>query len=114
GKSTAGDRNPDRHYPTMSLADIKALPVRDIVAKDAWLFLWTSGPWLPHAMQVIDAWGFTYSTRVFTWLKMKPTQAGQAFMIETDFPIGLGYTSRAQSEIVLLGRRGRPQRVEKN
>lgn len=111
GKQGKGSRHADRHYQTMPLEEIKALPVREITAKDCWLFMWTSGPWIPPALEVMKAWGFTYSTRVFTWVKMKPNQADPLFMMESDFPMGTGYTSRAQTEIVLLGRRGKPKRI---
>ncbi len=108
------DRNPDRHYPTMRLKDIKGLPVKQIVAKDAWLFLWTSGPWVKQSIEVLEAWGFKYSTYAFVWCKLNP-RAGDLMMItERDFANGTGYTTMANAEIVLLGRKGSPKRHAKN
>jgi len=46
------------NYPTMSLTDIKNLPVNRIVSKNSVLFLWTTDSHLPKALQVIEAWGF--------------------------------------------------------
>jgi N6-adenosine-specific RNA methylase IME4 len=39
-------RDVEKHYPTMGLDDIKALPVREVAARDAHLFIWTTGPYL--------------------------------------------------------------------
>ena len=53
-----------KHYPTMSIDDLCALPVRDIVAADAVLFLWVTSPLLAECWPVIDAWGFTYKASI--------------------------------------------------
>jgi len=60
----------ERHYPPMALADICALPIRDIAAEDAVLFLWVTSPLLESAFQVIRAWGFRYKSS-FVWDKVK-------------------------------------------
>jgi len=63
-------RDNERHYKTMSFTELAALPVKELAAPTGChLFLWTSGPFLPQALRVIEAWGFKYSTRAFTWLK---------------------------------------------
>ena len=59
----------EKHYPTMSIADLCALPVADIAAADSALFLWATFPQLPAALKLIRAWGFTYKTIAFLWLK---------------------------------------------
>ena len=56
-------------YPTMSLADIKALPVADVAARDAALLLWVTSPMLPDGLAVMKAWGFKYVTVAFCWVK---------------------------------------------
>jgi N6-adenosine-specific RNA methylase IME4 len=45
-------------YSTMSLADIKALPVGDLAAPEAHLYLWTTVEFLRDAYDVAEAWGF--------------------------------------------------------
>ena len=50
------------HYRTEPLDVIKAIPVRDVAAKDCLLWLWATGANLPLALQVVEAWGFRYST----------------------------------------------------
>jgi N6-adenosine-specific RNA methylase IME4 len=55
-------------YSTMPVADITALPVGELAAPDARLWLWTTNRYLPAAFGVIEAWGFRYSTTV-VWAK---------------------------------------------
>ena len=52
----------ERHYPSMSTADLCALPVRSLADDDAVLFLWVTSPMLTECFEVIKAWGFSYKT----------------------------------------------------
>lgn len=103
------------HYPTMTLGEVCELPVRDVVGRDCHCFLWTTGPHLRQAFEVLDAWGFRYSTVAFVWVKLR-RKAGGGLFYDTvhDFHVGQGYTTRANAEFCLLGRRGRPARLAKN
>jgi N6-adenosine-specific RNA methylase IME4 len=56
-------------YATMSVAEIAALPVAALAGPDAHLYLWVTNTHLPHAWEVVRAWGFTYST-LLTWCKV--------------------------------------------
>jgi N6-adenosine-specific RNA methylase IME4 len=52
-------RDAERHYRTMSFDELAALPVKELASPDgAHLFLWTSGPFLPQAIALIEVWGF--------------------------------------------------------
>lgn len=82
GVDTGGAIN---QYPTMSVEEICALPVGQIVAEDALLFLWTTGPMLlTDAPKVISAWGFEYATVAFVWDKQK-TNPGYYTLSQTEF-----------------------------
>jgi N6-adenosine-specific RNA methylase IME4 len=108
-------RDNERHYKTMSFAELAALPVKELAASTGChLFTWTSGPFVPQALELIEAWGFKYSTRAFTWLKTKRGRDGQSPLLESDFPVGLGLTVRHQTELVLLARRGNCRRQRKD
>src|SRR5271169_4317910 len=61
--------NPEKHYKTMPLEEIQALPVGQLGAKDCVLFLWAIDPMLPEAIEVGRSWGFTYKTVAFYWAK---------------------------------------------
>ena len=60
----------DKHYPTMTLDDICALPIKDLSEDNAVLFLWTTSPCLEDTFKVISAWGFKYKAS-FIWDKIK-------------------------------------------
>lgn len=78
-------------YLTMTLDEIKALPVETAAQHDAACFLWVTVPILPWGFDVLDAWGFKYKTAIF-WHK-----AGR---------LGMGFWFRGQVEVCLLGIRG--------
>lgn len=96
----------EKHYPTMVLEDILALPVRELANKDCALFLWATLPMLHEALQVIKAWGFTYKTAAFVWIKLNRHGSGIFW--------GMGFWTRANAEICLLATKGRPKRQAKN
>lgn len=104
-------RSPSRHYPVMTMPDIMALPVAGVAARSCHLFLWTSAPYLPLSLKVMEAWGWKYSSIAFTWLKTNPREAGSLMLDARSFHVGLGLTTRKNTEIVLLGRRGNPKRL---
>ena len=83
----------EKHYRTMSLARITALPVGALAARDAHLWLWTTNALLPTAYEVAEAWGFTVRSPL-TWVK---------------FRLGLGgrYQLRNATEQLLFCTRGR-------
>ncbi len=84
----ATGRSIEAHYPTMTVAELKALKVP--ATDDAVLFLWATAPKLPECLDLMEAWGFLYRTNA-VWVKDK---------------IGTGYYVRNQHEHILIGRRG--------
>lgn len=80
------------HYPTMTLPRLKRLRVADLAEPDCLLFLWTSSPHLPQAIDLMRAWGFEYMTVAFVWDKGRPNP---------------GYYTMSQCELCLVGKRGR-------
>ena len=93
-----GSRAAEAHYPVMDTADICRLPIADLASDNCVLFLWAVWPRIQDALDVIKAWGFTYKTKAFTWVKANPTGFGH-FM-------GMGYYTRANDESCLLGVKG--------
>lgn len=55
-------------YRSMTVVEIAALPVADLAASEAWLFVWTTNKYLPDTFGIIRAWGFTF-TQALTWRK---------------------------------------------
>lgn len=111
-------RDAEMHYPSMKLADIKALPIGAVAAPSCHLFLWTTGPHLPEALDVIRAWGFQYSGIGFTWVKLRRSidtrQLRLVVSAESDLHVGLGFTTRKNAEFCLLARRGNARRISKS
>ena len=105
-KGKGKGRSAEHHYGTMPVSDICALPVERIAAPDSALFLWVTCPCLPYAFDVLDAWGFTYKTAAFVWIK-KNKKADSLFW-------GLGHWTRANAEICLLATKGSPKRISKS
>lgn len=72
-------------YKSMGVDEIAALPVKNIAAKDAHLYMWVTNQYLLRASEVIEAWGFRYSTAL-VWAK-NPMGGGLggAFGISTEF-----------------------------
>lgn len=98
------------HYQTMAIEDICALPVADLAADDCALFMWATWPTLPDAFKLIEAWGFTYKTCAFDWMKAHAGQI-EMFREDNDVLMGMGYWTRANSEPCLLATRGKPKRL---
>jgi N6-adenosine-specific RNA methylase IME4 len=101
-------RAPD--YSTMREAEIAALPVADLAAPDCVLFMWACWPILPQSLRMLEAWGFTYKTCAFSWMKANPRQIDM-FREDADVDMLLGYWTRANSEFCLLATRGKPKRL---
>jgi N6-adenosine-specific RNA methylase IME4 len=55
-------------YPSMSIGEIAALPVKEKADKDCRVFLWTTNRYLRDAFDVVSAWGFRYS-QTLVWHK---------------------------------------------
>lgn len=98
------EKSPESHYATMPLAEIKALPVNQLAGPHCYLFLWSTWPHLRQALEVMDAWGFTYVTGG-AWLKRTKSWK-PAF--------GTGYVQRSATEPYLIGKIGRPQIASKS
>lgn len=107
-------RCPQAHYETMTIKDISALPVASLAAKNCHLFLWTTGPHLSVALNVMRAWGFKYSGIGFTWAKLKRSVGSASRFTTNCFHVGMGYTTRKNAEFCLLGKRGSPKRLRKD
>ena len=72
-------------YPTMSVQEIEALPIANIVDKDAVLFLWTTNKYIEQAYSVARAWGFKPSTMLVWCKKPKGRGLGGTFGISTEY-----------------------------
>ena len=91
-------RSAEQHYSVMSLDDICALSVASITNDNCALFLWTLWTHIFDARTVIEAWGFTYRTLAWEWVKLNSGGMG--------LHMGRGYYTRSNVEPCLLAVRG--------
>ena len=80
-------------YSTMTVDEVCALPVGELAAPDAVLWLWTTNRYLPESFRVVSAWGFSYR-QTLVWGKNNP------------MPVGAVAPSAA--EFLLAAKRGKP------
>ena len=84
-------------YATMSLDEIKALPVNDVTAKNAHLYLWVPNALLPEGIEVMEAWGFRYVSNL-VWAKRRKDGGPDGR--------GVGFYFRNVTELILFGVKG--------
>src|SRR5262249_48675928 len=80
-------------FPTMSLAELWALPVGKIMHSDSILWFWTTNFHMQHAFPILAGWGFHDTPTILTWTKDR---------------IGNGHWLRGQTEHCIMAVRGRP------
>lgn len=96
GKVAPEHRRLDR-YGTMDLESIKSLPVADVTAKNAHLYLWVPNALLPEGLEVLQAWGFRYVSNV-VWAKRRKDGGPDGR--------GVGFYFRNVTEPILFGVKG--------
>ncbi|MDX2080459.1 MAG: MT-A70 family methyltransferase [Terrimicrobiaceae bacterium] len=89
-------------YGTMSLDEIKELPVAMFAADTAHLYLWVPNALLPEGLDVMAAWGFQYKANI-VWHKIRKDGGPDGR--------GVGFYFRNVTELVLFGTRGKNART---
>lgn len=102
-------RGATAHYPCLAFEDLVHINPKQWAAKNCVLLLWVPDPFLSKAFELIQAWGFTYKTVGFTWIKLN-RRSHLEFFTQKDFFTGLGFWTRANAEICLLATLGSPTR----
>jgi len=95
----------EEKYPTMTVDELKALPVKDLADENSVLFLWTTDGHLPFAIEIMRSWGFEYATVAFVWNKKEKSGNQVCYY---------GYWTMKGTELCLLGRRGKVKPVRHN
>jgi N6-adenosine-specific RNA methylase IME4 len=89
-------------YGTMTLDEIKVLPVSQVAANRCHLYLWVPNALLPEGLQVMDAWGFRYVSNI-VWHKIRKDGGSDGR--------GVGFYFRNVTELLLFGVRGKNVRT---
>jgi len=85
-------------YPTMSFGEIQQLPIAELAAETAHLYLWIPNALLLEGLKVMEAWGFQYKTNL-VWYKVRKDGGPDGR--------GVGFYFRNVTELILFGVRGR-------
>ena len=89
-------------YPTMTLEEIAELPVAEIAAPTAHLYLWVPNALIAEGLEVMKCWGFTYKTNL-VWFKVRKDGGPDRR--------GVGFYFRNVTELILFGTRGKNART---
>ena len=89
-------------YPTLSLEEIKAIPVQDCVLSSAHLYLCVPNALLDEGLEVMKAWGFKYKTNL-VWHKIRKDGGSDGG--------GVGFYFRNATELILFGTAGKTART---
>jgi N6-adenosine-specific RNA methylase IME4 len=89
-------------YETLSFEQIMALPVSEMTAEVAHLYLWVPNALLPQGLEVIKAWGFTYKANII-WHKIRKDGGSDGR--------GVGLYFRNVTEMILFGVKGKNART---
>ena len=97
-------------YATLSLPELKLLPIGELAAEKSHLYLWTPNALLPDAVELLKEWGFTYKTNI-VWYKIRKDGGPDRR--------GVGFYYRNVTEMILFGVKGRlrtlaPARSQEN
>ena len=94
----------ENQYPTLTEADIAALPVAALAGPFAVLYLWTTAPRLDAGMRVLTAWGFDFVT-CHAWDKRDDERQETLWETEPGHQ-GMGHWAYVDHELLLIGKRG--------
>lgn len=89
-------------YDTMSLEEIKALPIARLSEEKSHLYLWIPNAMLPEGLEVMKAWGFEYKTNII-WEKVRHDGQPDGR--------GVGFYFRNVTEMLLFGIKGDKNRT---
>jgi len=108
--SAEKDQAAGKHYNTMPYEELAALPVRKLIDDPGVLFMWTTGPKLGEAIDLLRAWGFYYRCIGYVWIKT--TKEGKviggqgvrpSFVKQLDEVVLVGSTEPLTDEFVIIG-----------
>ena len=115
--SRGGNRGAANHYPTLTLEELCVLPVSEVTADRAHLYLWTTGAFIVEAHQVAEAWGFS-PKGVIPWIKVKRNAAQHIHKANGDLSaavrMGMGLYLRWASEFVVFAVKGKLATLRKD
>lgn len=106
-----GVKSRPQHYGRMTLAEIKALPVRDLLLTEGGrVFLWMTAPLMHRMPEIARAWRLRYSSCI-PWIKLWPAETGM-FVYASSVARGTGFEVMGNAEYVAILKAGRPHSIK--
>lgn len=99
-QTTKASRTVNLHYNTMKTEEMYNFPIKNISESNCVCFMWVTYPKLKEGIELLEKWGFKYKTVAFTWVKKNKNN--------DNYFMGMGYYTRSNAEICLLGIKGKP------
>lgn len=78
-------RGAKKEYPTMSLEQLKLIPINKICDENCIMFMWVPDTHISEMLELFNSWDFKYKTKAFTWIKT--TKAYSEFKLFLNKPI---------------------------
>ena len=108
--SRGGNRGAANHYSTLTIDELKELPVQAVAAERAHLYLWTTSAFVVEAHELAEAWGFSPKVLV-PWIKTKRQSKSAVLDADGDLyaavRMGMGLYIRHCAEFILFSVRGK-------
>ena len=105
-KNRVGSKWVGNQYDCLTKQDIRDLQVSNVCHENCILFLWVTMPSLIEGIELCKEWGFEYKTCGFVWVKRNKVSPSWFW--------GMGFWTRANAELCLIGTKGHPKRLAKN
>ena len=107
--SRGGNRGAANHYSTLTIEQLKELPVQSVAADQAHLYLWTTSSFVVEAHSLAESWGFSPKVLV-PWIKTKKRSKADVINADGDLyagvRMGMGLYIRHCAEFILFCVRG--------
>lgn len=108
-----GTKSRPQHYPRMTLPEVMALPVRDLLKPEGGrVFLWITAPLLHRVPELARAWRLRYSSAI-PWVKLWNAETG-LFVYADSIARGTGLEVMGNAEYIAILKSGRPQSIKGN
>jgi len=103
-------RDAANHYMVTPLKEMKDFKVNELGKKDSILLMWCTFPLLKEGLELMESWGYQYITNAFTWVK-RNKKFDPLKDHHDKFFMGMGYYTRGNPEICLLGKKGKGVKI---
>lgn len=111
-KWSGGKKGRPQHYDRMTLDEIKAMPVRELLHPDGGrVIMWITGPLVERIGEIRRAWRLRYSTMI-TWVKLWPSDADALMFFRDSLARGTGLEAVGNPEYVVILKAGKPQSIK--